>query len=210
MPGLLGRILLTGTAAAIGSAITAACWGRLERGRTTAPLNAISHIAWDSEPPGEVGPGGINLATGLALHAGASLFWATPFELLFGRSARRSALAAWLGGAIVSGVAFVTDYYVVSRRFRPGYEAYLSPRGLFAVYAALAASLAIGARSTRFDDHQPEDRHEGDERRHAQPGPDRVIPPESGWQDAAGSRRLAGERRHANLDPDDREPAGGR
>ena len=155
MAGLLGRILLTGGAAAIVSAVTAASWSRMERGRATAPLNAVSHIAWGGEPPSHVGPAGINLATGVALHAGASLFWATPFEVAFGPLARRSAAGSWLGGAIVSAVAFITDYYVVSRRFRPGYEAYLSPRGLFAVYAALAAGLAIGARLSRLDDHQP-------------------------------------------------------
>ena len=210
MAKLLGRILLTGGAAAIVSAVTAASWSRMERGRATAPLNAVSHIAWGGEPPSDVGPAGINLATGVALHAGASLFWATPFEVAFGHLARRSAAGSWLGGAIVSAVAFITDYYVVSRRFRPGYEAYLSRRGLFAVYAALAAGLAIGARLSRLDDHQPEDRDEGDERRHAQRSPERVIAPERAWQGGAGNRRLAREGRHADLEPDNRQPAGPR
>jgi hypothetical protein len=96
------------------------------------------------------------LRPAVALHAGASLFWATSFELPFGRIARRSRAAAWLGGAIVSAVAFVTDYYLVSRRFHPGYEVYLSRRGLLAVYVAIAAGLALGARSTRLD-REPED-----------------------------------------------------
>ena len=207
MSGLLGRILLTGGTVAIVSAITAASWSRLERGRATAPLNAISHIAWGGEPPAEAGPAGVSLATGLALHAGASLFWATPFELVFGRMARRSVGAAWLGGAIVSALAYVTDYYVVSRRFRPGYEAYLSPRGLFAVYAALAGGLAMAARSSRLNHHQPEDRDEGDEGRHAERSPESVIAPERARQGIAAGGRLARERRHANLEPDDGEPA---
>ena len=154
MAGLVGRVLVTGATAALASAFAALVCSRIERGRATPPLNAISHIAWGGGPPAEVGPKGINFATGVALHAGASLFWATPFELAFGRNARRSRAAAWLGSAIISAVAFVTDYYVVSRRFQPGYEAYLSRRGLFAVYAALAAGLALGARSTRLDDHR--------------------------------------------------------
>jgi hypothetical protein len=93
-------------------------WIRIERGRATPSLNAVSHIAWGGEPPAEAGPKGINFATGVALHAGASLFWATSLDLAFGRTARRSRAAAWLGGAIVLAVAFVTDYYLVSRRFQ--------------------------------------------------------------------------------------------
>jgi hypothetical protein len=175
MAGLVGRVLVTGATAALASALTALAWSRIERGRATPPLNAVSHIAWAGEPPAEVGPKGINFATRVALHAGASLFWATSLELPFGRIARRSRAAAWLGGAIVSAVAFVTDYYLVSRRFQPGYEAYLSRRGLLAVYAAIAAGLALGARSTRLDDHDPENGDERDERGHAKPSPDRVI-----------------------------------
>jgi hypothetical protein len=205
--GPVGRILVSGGAAAVASAIAAAVCSRVERGRATPPLNAVSHIAWGGAPPADAGPAGVNLATGLALHAGASFFWATPFEALFGRAARRGAAAAWLGGTLVSAAAFATDYYLVSRRFRPGYEAYLSPRALFAVYAALAAGLAIGARSARLNHHEPKDRHERGERRHAERGPGRVIAPEAGREVAAGGRRRAGDRGHADLQRQDRNPA---
>jgi hypothetical protein len=49
-------------------------------------------------------------------------------------------------------VAYHVDYNVVHRRFRPGFEAHLSRRGLFAVYAALAAGFTAAAilRQPRF------------------------------------------------------------
>ena len=178
--GFIGRVIVSGGTAAITSAIVAAVCSRLERGRAAPPLNAVSHILSGGPPPADAGPAGVNMVAGLVLHAGAAAFWATPFELLFGRIARRSALGAGVGGAAVSALAFVTDYYVVPRRFRPGYEAFLSGRGLFALYAALAAGLALGARLTRLDDHQPENRDERDKGGDAEGSPDRVITPEAG------------------------------
>lgn len=170
-----GRILISGVAAAVASALTAAACSRLGRRGPSAPLNAVSHIAWGGDPPSDPGPGGVNLATGFALHTGAAVFWAAPFELVFGRMARNNRLSALVGGATISIVAFITDYYIVGPRFRPGYEAYLSRRGLFGVYAALAAGLAIGTRLGRFGDHPPEDHHERAKGRNAQSGPERMV-----------------------------------
>jgi len=51
-----------------------------------------------------------------------------------------------LTASAITAIAYVVDYYVVSRRFRPGFEAYLSPRGMFAVFAALAAGFALSGR----------------------------------------------------------------
>lgn len=145
--------LVSGAAGAIASLLAATICGRLEARRADKPVNAISHIAWGGPPPADPGRGRINTVTGLALHAGASLFWASFFEGLFGRAARRSAPSAVVGGAATSAAAYVTDYFVVPKRVRPGYEAFLSGGSLFAVYGALAVGLAIGARLTRLHDH---------------------------------------------------------
>lgn len=146
---MLRNLLWTGTAAAILSAGAAMTMTRIERGRATAGMNAVSHIAWGGEPPEHAGPGGRNLIVGAALHTGASFFWATVFEGLFGRWSRRSARNALAAGASTSVAAFVTDYGLVSRRFRPGFEVYLSRPSLLAIYVALAAGFAIGAMRTR-------------------------------------------------------------
>ena len=73
--------------------------------------------------------------------------WATVQHLLFPRPrARWGSLAT---GATVAALAYVTDYYVVPKRFTPGFEARLSRAGLATVYAALAAALAATAASRR-------------------------------------------------------------
>ncbi|CAI07401.1 hypothetical protein ebA2309 [Aromatoleum aromaticum EbN1] len=69
----------------------------------------------------------------------ASVRQAPRVEPLF-RSARRSAR-----GAAVAAGAYVTDYYLVPKRFTPGYEKRLSGQSLALIYGALALGLAAGA-----------------------------------------------------------------
>lgn len=141
-------------------------------------MHAVSHIAWDDPPEAHKGRTLHNYIIGSTLHHGASMFWAVFFEALFGRRAERSSAAALAGGAAISAAAYVTDYHLVSDRFKPGFEAYLSGRSLFAVYGALALGLAAGARLRGLYDHQIKDGDEGHESRHAQSRPDMVVTPE--------------------------------
>jgi hypothetical protein len=142
------------------------------------PLNAIAHI-YDGGPPRKGnGPAHRNTLVGLALHGGASVWWAAFFEGLFGRAAERSSAKAAAGGATIAAFAYVVDYGVVGRRFRPGFEKFLSGPSMFAVYASLAAAFALSARLRGLRDHQVEDRDEGEERRDAQAGPEPVVAPE--------------------------------
>ena len=149
MSRFAARVLISGALAAISSALAALATSRLENRHAARPLNAIAHI-YDGGPPGAgSGPRNRNTALGLALHTGASIWWALLFEAVLGNRARRSVSAAAASGALISATAYVVDYYVVSRRFRPGFEAYLSGRAMFAVYAALALGFAAGASATR-------------------------------------------------------------
>jgi hypothetical protein len=143
---LIGRILASGLYAAAASAVAAAACSRMENRHAARSLNAIAHIYDGGEPPARDGPRGRNTAVGLALHTGASLWWALFFEALFGRRARRSTRDAVLGGSVISVAAYLVDYHVVSRRFQPGFEAHLSRASMFAVYASLAAGFAAAAR----------------------------------------------------------------
>ena len=65
---------------------------------------------------------------------------------MFHELALKKTRAPLLTASAITAIAYLVDYYVVSRRFRPGFEAYLSPRGMFAVYAALAAGFARSGR----------------------------------------------------------------
>jgi len=150
---ILTNTFITGCTGALTSMAAAMIGGHKHSRQASAPVNAVSHIAWDSAPPRDAGKNAINTWTGFALHTGASIFWAAIFEMVFGKPARSGVAQAIAASAATSLGAYITDYYVVSKRFRPGYEAYLSRKSMFAVYAALAAGLALGASLTRLDDH---------------------------------------------------------
>lgn len=136
-------------------------------------MNAVAHIYDGGRPPARDG-GGRNTLVGVGLHSAASVWWALFFEALpRGLRDTRGALA-------VAGLAYLVDYHVVHRRFRPGFEKHLSAPSLFAIYAALAGGFAIAGRlNRRLDDHEKEDRDERDERRPAKRGPHRVVAPEA-------------------------------
>jgi len=146
---LIGRILAGGAAASAASAAAAFACSRRENGDGTRPLNAITHIVDGGEPPAHDGPKGRNTALGMAIHTGACLFWSVFFEALFGRQARQGPGKALAAGAAIAATAYVVDYHVVHRRFRPGIEAYLSDRSMLAVYGALAAGFAAATLAMR-------------------------------------------------------------
>jgi hypothetical protein len=170
--------LISGLAGGALSQVATAVYGRAERGRSDLPMHAVSHIAWDDDPESHKGRHTHNFVIGTALHHGASIFWATFFEALFGRAAERSTGSALVGGATIAAAAYVTDYHVVSDRFKPGFEAHLSNRALFSIYAALAIGLAAGARLRGLYRHQIENDDERDERGNAERRPGPMVAPE--------------------------------
>jgi hypothetical protein len=140
------RILVTGIAASLSSAAVALACSRMENGHAARPMNAVTHIYDGGTPPAHDGERGRNTAIGFAIHTAASVWWAMFYEGLFGRQARRSVSRAAAAGTTTAAAAWFVDYCVVGRRFRPGFERYLSGPSMLAVYAALAGGLALGAR----------------------------------------------------------------
>lgn len=178
MKRFIVNCLVSGTAAGLASHIAAAAASRAERGRSDIAMSAVSHIAWNDDPESHTGRHAYNWAIGAGLHHGASMFWATFFETFFGKRAERSASAAFVGGATIAAAAYITDYHVVSDRYRPGFEAHLSDRALLLIYSALAVGLAAGARLRGLYRHQVEDHDERDERGNTERRPDMVVTPE--------------------------------
>ena len=144
--GALSRIVASGLAGAAASAAAAALFSRAENGHAARPLNAIAHIYDGGAPPAHDGAARRNTLLGLGIHTGASIWWAAFHHagLALQRRPRRLGTAA-----AISAIAYVVDYYVVNKRFRPGFENYLSAHGLAAVYAALAAGYAFSGRRGR-------------------------------------------------------------
>ncbi|MBL9161748.1 MAG: hypothetical protein JNL18_03295 [Planctomycetaceae bacterium] len=143
---LLSRTLQTaGPATAATTAAVAAC-GSLDEGNGIAPVNAVSHILWGDDAAEQDDASLKYTAPGFALNAAAIASWAGVYELGFGQRARRGDVkAAIIGGVATAALAYITDYYVVPRRLTPGFEKRLSPPSMFAVYAALAASLPVAS-----------------------------------------------------------------
>ena len=172
------NVLISGAAGGLLSHLAAAACSRGERGRSALAMHAVSHIAWDDDPDSHDGRRARDWWVGAGLHHGASVFWATFFEAFFGKDAERSTASALVGGATIASAAYLTDYHVVSERFKPGFETHLSNGSLCAVYVALAIGLAAGARLRGLCRHQVEDNDKGDERRNAERGPGAVVTPE--------------------------------
>jgi hypothetical protein len=146
---LIRRVALSGATASVASAVAALACSHFENGHAARPMNAVTHIVDGGEPPAHDGRNGRNTALGFAIHTAASIWWALFYEGLLGRYAGRGPLQAASAGALVSGVAYAVDYFVVNERFRPGFERYLSGRSMFAVYAALGLGFAAAALISR-------------------------------------------------------------
>ena len=142
--------LLTGAVASATTALATAALGKAEINNAVAPLNAVSHIPWGERAAAEDAASAKFTLTGILLNSAAVTGWAGIHELLFGRYLDRGNLTgALLGGAATSTLAFVTDYYIVPKRFTPGFEKRLSNASLLGIYSVLALSLALGRAAFR-------------------------------------------------------------
>lgn len=132
------------------SLATAAACGWVENRDAISPVNAVSHIVFGDEAFEQNTPSLKYTMTSVALNDSACLSWATMFEWLFGDAADKGNVpVALLGGALVSGVAYVTDYKIVPERLTPGFERHLSSRSLAVVYVVLGLSMALVALGKR-------------------------------------------------------------
>ena len=135
-------IMIIGAVSSLAVTATAVVCGRAEGQSGWRPINAISHIAWGRKAAQK------NLFTarytgmGLLLNGVACGFWAWLYRHC--RRAMRSPNSFLLSvgsGVAISALAYVTDYYVVPRRFTPGFELTLSRRSFPWLYGAVAIGL---------------------------------------------------------------------
>ena len=129
----------------VSTAAIAAC-GQAELENPIAPINAVSHIVFGDEAARQNDLSVKYTATGLLLHDAACTSWAALHEQLVGDAVEKGCVpAAFAGGALVSALAYFTDYYLVPKRMTPGVEKRLSGRSLFLIYTVLAGGLAAGS-----------------------------------------------------------------
>lgn len=138
--------LATGKLATLFSTTAIAACGQAELENAIAPINAVSHIVFGDEAAKQNDLSLKYTATGLLLNDAACTSWAALHEQLVGSAVEKGSVgAAFAGGALVSALAYLTDYYLVPKRMTPGMEKRLSNRSLLVVYAALAGGLALGS-----------------------------------------------------------------
>ncbi|MDF2439122.1 MAG: hypothetical protein JWN98_106 [Abditibacteriota bacterium] len=132
------------------SLATAAVCGWIENRDAISPVNAVSHAVFGDTAFEQSTASVKYTMTSVALNDSACLSWATLFEWLFGDAADRGNLpVALMGGALVAGAAYITDYKIVPKRLTPGFERHLSCRSLAAVYAVLGLSMALASLMKR-------------------------------------------------------------
>ncbi|HEY8359255.1 MAG TPA: hypothetical protein VIL30_17540 [Ramlibacter sp.] len=141
----LGEGLLSGTLAGLFSAGVLLAAGKRENGSAVAPVNAESHWLWGDESLREDRPTLRHTLTGIATHQASTVFWATLYTFLRGRRSVRSVPEAVIGGMLTSAAAATIDYTLVPKRLTPGFEHRLSTGSMVAVFAAIAAGVALGA-----------------------------------------------------------------
>jgi len=144
----LQQALLSGTLAAAAVTLAASFAARRATRSSAAALNATSHIVWGERAARQDACSLKYTATGFLANYGASVFWGLFYEAL-GRGKRRSRARALMDGALVSAAAYVTDYHLVPRRLRPGFELRLPRAALALVYAALALGLSARDLASR-------------------------------------------------------------
>jgi len=136
------QILIIGAVSSLAVTATAVVCGRAEGQSAWRPINAISHIAWGRKAAQKSMLTARYTGVGLLLNGVACGFWAWLY-----RHCRRSMqfpdsfLFSVGSGIAISALAYVTDYYVVPRRFTPGFELTLPRRSFPWLYGALAVGL---------------------------------------------------------------------
>jgi hypothetical protein len=124
--------------------------GRADSGSAVAPINATSHVIYGPEAATADLPDVRHTVPGFAINAAACVFWATIYEELFGRAARRHPGMALIGGPAVAALAYLVDYHLVPKRLTPGWEERVSGRSLAVIFGAMALSLPVRSLLKRF------------------------------------------------------------
>jgi hypothetical protein len=160
-PDAVKDALVSGSFAAVLSGAALSFCSQQEEGSAAGGLNGPSQWLWGE---GEAYTREATLkhtAVGYAIHHSTSIFWATFYEHLFGRGRKRRAknlsnAQVIAEAAAMTTAAYVVDYKLTPRRFRPGFEKHMSGPSMFAVYAAFGTGLAIATllRLARDEDEE--------------------------------------------------------
>jgi hypothetical protein len=138
----LTRALTAAGTATFATTVAAVLLSIKDTEHPAAALNATSHILWGDEAASHDELDLRHTLLGGVLNAGAVGLWAALQSLL---PKPRSAWGIARNAALISALAYATDYFVVPKRLTPGFEKRLTQGSLLTMYAVLAASLATAS-----------------------------------------------------------------
>lgn len=146
----LRNAMVSGTTASFFSTISLGILGKHELDRAAAPVNGPSQWIWGRQAPFKNRFSWQYTVVGYVIHHAASVFWATFYEKYRGQWGPTESTRSLIVPAIVTtATAYVVDFYVVPKRFAPGFEQRLSKDALLIVYGIFALGLAGGALINR-------------------------------------------------------------
>ncbi len=146
MSNLITNILVMtawSTVLSIGSIMMLAA---LEGKPPSAPVTAISHIVYGEKAIDSGRVDFLHFAIGFGLNLMAMIGWSVIAEIGFRvlHIGPTNFIGTCFIATAVSVLAYITDFYVVPKRFTPGFEHILSRCALFITYVFLAISFLIG------------------------------------------------------------------
>jgi hypothetical protein len=137
------RGLLSGSLAAVTSAVALVACGKFEKNAPVAPLNGPSQWVW-GERSAHRRRASWRTVVGYSIHHFAAMGWGVFHEKCVAPwTAGQPFSRRMLGAAATSAVAFTADYGIAKGRMQPGFEKHLGGVSLFVVYSAFALGLAI-------------------------------------------------------------------
>lgn len=136
--------LAAGASASLLSTVAMLLAGKGERDAPAGPLNGPSQWVFGRHAAFRRSADLRHTLTGFVIHHLMATGWAVLHERVFGRNRRQKTTARVLrDAAITAAVANVVDYQLTPRRLQPGFDAQLSRKSLFGIYAAFALGLAV-------------------------------------------------------------------
>jgi hypothetical protein len=160
-PEAMKDAVVSGSFAAVLSASALSFCSRQEEGSAAGGLNGPSQWLWGEDEAYTRDATLKHTGVGYTIHHSTSVFWAAIYEHLFGRARNRtgrevSNARVIAEAAAMTAAAYVVDYKLTPRRFRPGFEKHISGRSMFAVYVAFGTGLALATllRLARDEDEE--------------------------------------------------------
>ena len=139
----LARGGITGSIAAVTSALALMLRSKSEAPTALSAQNAVSHWVWGDKAKHQHRTSLRYTLVGYGIHHASAVFWGVIYEHYFASKPLPPGREVLRATAFTALANFV-DYRLTPYRLKPGYEHHLSKKSLALVYGAFALGLAAG------------------------------------------------------------------